>query len=71
MNEEQNSENLRRSLEQQFEDLNEALPDLDLKSHLSGEYQEICEAIAQVQIEFAAMRRIINDKLGVPNNASR
>ncbi len=69
MNEERNSESLRESLHQQFEDLNEALPELDLKTHLSDEYRDICETIAQIQIEFAAMRQIISHQLGVPNNA--
>ena len=69
MNEDRNSETLRESLHQQFEDLNEALPELDLKTHLSDEYRDICSAIAQIQIEFEAMRQIISHQLGVPNNA--
>lgn len=65
MNEDQNSENLRRSLEQQFEELDEALPDLDLKAHLTDWYRDICEDVAQIEIEFKAMRQIVNHKLGI------
>ena len=48
MNEDRSSESLRESLHQQFEDLNEALPELDLKTYLSDEYRDICEAIDTV-----------------------
>ncbi len=69
MNDE-NSQTLRESLQEQFSEVNEVLPDLDLRQHLSDEYQEICEVIAAVQIEFAAMRQIIAHQLGVTRHAS-
>ncbi len=69
MNEDRSSESLRESLHQQFEDLNEALPELDLKTYLSDEYRDICEAIVQVQIEFEAMRQIVRHQLGVSTHA--
>ncbi|MBE9040997.1 hypothetical protein IQ235_09415 [Oscillatoriales cyanobacterium LEGE 11467] len=70
MNEDRSPEALRESLETQYEDLQEALPLLDLKESLSENHREICEELSEIQIEFAAMRQIINHKLGISNHAS-
>ena len=66
----ENSQTLKDSLQEHLTEVNEVLPDLDLRQHLSDEYQEICEVIAQIQIEFAAMRQITAHQLGITPHAN-
>ena len=70
MNNDRTPEEFRARLIEQFDALSEALPDLDLKGHLSDEFEDICELIAQIEIDSQVVRQRINEKLGVTDNAS-